>query len=176
MENRTYYPRPPEAIPTDTFYTSAKMTFGKVPIEYNHLPFGHTNGDISIFFPDPNILIVSGVLAVGRYPIMDYCTGGWIGGMEEANSVLLKMVDAKTRIIPGCGTVQTKQDLQAQHDMIAEVKNRVVAMVRQGKGHDEVMAAGPTKEFDAKWGKPDQFMTMTYRGILRNIHEIGGII
>jgi glyoxylase-like metal-dependent hydrolase (beta-lactamase superfamily II) len=176
MKNRTYYPRPPEAIPTDTFYTSAKMTFGNVPIEYSHLPFGHTDGDISIFFPEPNILVVSDVLAVGRYPVMDYNTGGWIGGMEEANRVLLKMADAKTRVIPGFGAVQTKQDLQAQHDMIATVKNRVILLVRQGKGYEEVLAAAPTKEFDAKWGEPKQFVTMTYRGILRNIHEIGGII
>lgn len=176
MQNRTYHPRPPEAIPTETFYDSGKMTFGKIALEYTHLPFGHTDGDISIFLPDTNILVVSDILAVGRYPVMDYSTGGWIGGMEEANSQLLKIADDKTRIIAGTGGVQTKQDLQAQQEMILAVKDRVVKMVRQGKGYSEVMAAAPTKDFDAKWGKPDQFVTMTYRGIIRNIHEIGGII
>ena len=176
MQNRTYEPRPPEAIPSETFYTSAKMTFGRVPIEYSHLPFGHTDGDISVFLPESNILVVSDILAVGRYPVMDYSTGGWIGGMEEANGILLKKADANTRIIPGNGMVQNRQDLQAQHDMIAAVKDRVIVMVRQGKGYQEVVAAAPTKDFDAKWGNPDAFVTMTYRGIMRNIHEIGGII
>ena len=44
------------------------------------------------------------------------------------------MVDASTRIVPGSGPVRTKQDLQAQHDMVATVKDRVILMVRQGKG------------------------------------------
>jgi glyoxylase-like metal-dependent hydrolase (beta-lactamase superfamily II) len=175
-QNRMYERRPPEAIPGETFYKSAKMSFGKMPVEYGHLPFGHTDGDIYVFFPEANVIAVSDILAAGRYPTMDYSTGGWIGGLEEANSVLLKMVDAGTRIVPGSGPVRTKQDLQAQHDMVAAVKERVVLMVRQGKGYQEIVAAAPTKEFDAQWGDPAQFVTMTYKGIIRNLHEIGGII
>lgn len=175
-QNRTYERRPPEAIPTETFYNSAKMNIGQTRVEYGHLPFGHTDGDIYVFFPDANVIVVSDILAVGRYPVMDYSTGGWIGGLEEANSVLLKMVDAGTRIVPGSGPVRMKQDLQAQHDMVAAVKERVILMVRQGKGYREILAAAPTKEFDAQWGDPDQFVTMTYKGIIRNLHEIGGII
>jgi cyclase len=175
-QNRTYERRPPEAIPTETFFKSAKMNFGQMAIEYGHLPFGHTDGDIYVFFPRANVIAVSDILAVGRYPTMDYSTGGWIGGLEDANSVLLKMVDASTRIVPGSGPVRMKQDLQAQHDMVAAVKDRVVLMVRQGKGYQEILAAAPTKEFDAQWGNPDQFVTMTYKGIIRNLHEIGGII
>jgi cyclase len=175
MQNRTYIPRPPEAIPTETFYTSAKMTFGKTPIEYGHLPFGTSDGDIYVFFPESNVMVVSDILTVGRYPFMDYDTGGWIGGMVEATSVLLKMVDAKTRIVPGLGPVQSKQDLQAQRDMVATVGGRVLDMVQQGKGYSEIVAAAPTKEFDAKWGQPNQFVTMTYKGIMRNLHDVGVI-
>src|SRR5437764_14621055 len=43
MQNRNYTPRPPEAIPTETFYNSAKMTFGQVPIEYGHLTFANSD-------------------------------------------------------------------------------------------------------------------------------------
>jgi glyoxylase-like metal-dependent hydrolase (beta-lactamase superfamily II) len=175
MQNQTYTPRPPDAIPTETFYTSAKMTFGQVPIEYGHLPFGNSDGDIYIFFPESNVMIVSDILTVGRYPFMDYSTGGWIGGMIEATSVLLKMVDAKTRVVPGLGPVQTRQDLQVQHDMVVAVGTRVLAMLQQGKGYSEIVAAAPTKEFDARWGQPDQFVTSTYKGIMRNLHDVGVI-
>ena len=174
-QNRTYTPRSPEAIPTETFYSSAKTTFGKVPIEYGHLPFGTSDGDIYVFFPESNVMIVSDILTVGRYPFMDYNTGGWIGGMVEATSALLKMVDAKTRLVPGLGPVQTKQDLQAQRDMVATVGGRVLDMLQQGKGYSEIVAASPTREFDARWGQPDQFVTMTYKGIMRNLHDVGAI-
>jgi glyoxylase-like metal-dependent hydrolase (beta-lactamase superfamily II) len=175
MQDRTYTPRPPEAIPTETFFTSAKMTFGQVPIEYGHLPFGNSDGDIYIFFPEANVMVASDILGVGRYPFMDYSTGGWIGGMVEATSVLLKMVDAKTRIVPSLGPVQTKQDLQAEHDMVVAVGGRVLTMIQQGKGYSEVVAAATTKEFDAQWGQPDQFVKEIFKGIMRNLHDVGAI-
>ena len=175
-QDRVYPPRPPEAIPTETFTTTGKMTFGKRPIEYGHLPPAHTDGDIYVFFPDANILMVSDILSVGRYPVMDYSTGGWIGGMIDAGNQLMKIGDANTRLIPGAGAFQTKADLKAEIDMLAAVKERVQTMLRGGKGPAEVAAEAPTKEFDAKWGKPDLFLSMAYIGLARHTHEIGGIL
>jgi len=175
-QNRTYQPRPTEAIPTETFTTPGKLTFGTTRIEYGPLPPGHTNGDMYVFFPDANVLMVSDALAVGRYPVMDYSTGGWIGGMIDSNSTLLTIGDANTRIVPGAGPLQTKADLQAQHDMLVTVKARVETMLRQGKGLPDVVAAMPTKEFDAKFGKPDLFLSMTYTGLQRHTQEAGGVL
>jgi glyoxylase-like metal-dependent hydrolase (beta-lactamase superfamily II) len=173
LQNRTFAPRPPEAIPTETFYTTGKMTFGTVPIEYGHLGFGNSDGDIYVFFPGSNVMVVSDILRARQYPFMDYNTGGWMGGMEEATFVLNKMVDAQTRIVPALGTLQTKQDLKAEHDMIATVRDRIVALLTKGTGFSEIVAAGVTKEFDAKYGQPDQFVASAYRGIMRNLHETG---
>ena len=116
------------------------------------------------------------ICRLGRYPIMDYSTGGWIGGMIDAIATLLKLANENTRIVPGAGPVQTKADLQAEHDMLVTVKERVQTMIRQGKGLSDVTAEAPTKEFDAKWGKPDLFLSMTFTGMLRHTHEIGGIL
>jgi len=96
--------------------------------------------------------------------------------MIDATAALLKIADAKTRIIPGAGPLQTRDDLQAEHDMLATVKDRVQTMLRQGKGLSDVIPEAPTKEFDTKWGKPDLFLSMTYAGLLRHTHEIGGIL
>ena len=56
-QKRTYKPRPKEARPNATFYTTAKMTFGKHEIRYGYLGQAHTDGDIYVFFPGPNILM-----------------------------------------------------------------------------------------------------------------------
>jgi cyclase len=175
-QDRAYQPRPADAIPSETITSPGKMTFGTEQIEYGPLPPAHTNGDIYVFFPDPNVLMVSDVLSVGRYPVMDYSTGGWIGGMIDATTALLKLADAKTRVIPGAGALQTRDDLQAEHDMLAAVKDRVQALIRQGKSLKDVAAEAPTKDFDAKWGIPDLFLSMTYKGMLRHTHELGGIL
>jgi glyoxylase-like metal-dependent hydrolase (beta-lactamase superfamily II) len=164
-QNRTYEPRPKEAVPTKTFTTAGSMTFGTTRIEYGPLPPAHTNGDMYVFFPAANVLMVSDCLAVGRYPVMDYSTGGWIGGMIDADAALLKIGDASTRIVPGAGPLQTKADLQAQHDMLQAVKDRVQAAIRAGKDLPQLVAESPTKEFDARWGKPDLFLSMAYTGM-----------
>src|SRR5215831_17291979 len=41
-ENKRYKPRPAEALPTETFYTNGKTTFGKVAIEYGYMVQAHT--------------------------------------------------------------------------------------------------------------------------------------
>jgi hypothetical protein len=42
--------------------------------------------------------------------------------------------------------------------MLVTVRDRVAALVRQGKGLDEVVAAKPTADFDATWGSPDHML------------------
>jgi len=111
-ENKQYKPRPMEALPTQTFYTNGKMTFGTAPIEYGYMMQAHTDGDIYVFFPEENVLVAGDVLSVGQYPILDYVTGGWIGGLQNANQALLKIVNGETKIVPGSGPIQTRADLQ----------------------------------------------------------------
>jgi glyoxylase-like metal-dependent hydrolase (beta-lactamase superfamily II) len=175
-ENRTYKPRPPNALPNQTFYTSAKMTFGKEDVQYGYLGQAHTDGDIYVFFPRPNVLVTGDVFSAGRYPIADYCTNGWLGGLITATKTLTGLADAKTRVVPSTGPVQTRADLESQFEMCSTMKNRLVEMMKQGKGADEIIAAAPTAEFDKKWGDPKVFLSVAYRGLWSHVRELGGIV
>jgi len=175
-QNRTYKPLPPQALPNQTFYTSGKMTFGAERIEYGHLGQAHTDGAIYVFFPGSNVLMTGDALTVGKYPIADYTAGGWLGGLIAANKALLAMANADTRIVPGVGPTQTRADLQAQHDMLAAMLDRFVKMMKQGMGPEEILAAAPTREFDAKWGSPALFVPTAYRGMWLHVRELGGIV
>jgi len=175
-QNRAYKPQPAEALPNETFYTSAKMTFGKEQIEYGYLGQAHTDGDIYVFFPRTNILAAGDVVSVGKYPILDYTTGGWIGGLVDATKKLLSVADAETRIVPGAGPLQTHADLQAQYDMLAAVKDRLVKLLKQGMGSKDMISAQPTKDFDEKWGNPELFISNAYRGMWGHVRELGGIV
>jgi cyclase len=175
-EKRRYKPRPADAFPNETFYTNGKMTFGAERIEYGYMAQAHTDGDIYVFFPNQNILVAGDVLSVGQYPILDYVTGGWIGGLQNANQALLKLVTADTRIIPGSGPVQTRADLQAQADMCNAMRDRLVKLMRQGMGPQDMIAAAPSKEFDAKWGNPELFIRNAYRGMWGHVRELGNIV
>jgi cyclase len=179
QNNKVYPARAKEARPNETFLTHEspkKMTFGKEEIRYALLPQAHTDGDIYVFFPGPNILMAGDTVSVGSYPILDYSTGGWIGGMANASRDLLQIADAQTKIIPGNGAVQTKADLQAQNDMINTVRTRLVNMIKQGYGAKDMAATKPTAEFDAKWGDPTLLINTVYPGLWGHARELGGII
>src|SRR5271170_4846110 len=116
--NRSFDPLKPEGLPTQEFPKGGKMTFGKEKIEYTHVPLAHTDGDTYLFFPGSNILHTGDLLFNGNYPVIDYSTGGWVGGMAHACEVLGKVGDAQTRVIPGHGLLGTKEDLKVTGNML----------------------------------------------------------
>ena len=180
-QKKTYQPNPKESLPNQTFYTGVqKMTFGKEPVEYGYMMQAHTDGDIYVYFPGPNILAAGDVVAAGSYPIVDYTTGGWLGGMIEGQKALLKVTNAETRIVvgsgPGNGSVLSQADLDAENQMLATLKDRLVKLMKQGFGPQEMIAAAPTKDFDEKWGNPDLFIELAYRGLWGHVRELGGIV
>ena len=175
-KNETHKPVPKIALPTDTFYTSGKMTLGKEAIEYAHLEQASTDGDIYVFFPESNVLVVSDLLSVDTYPLVDYSTGGWIRGMAKASKALMDIADDKTRVIPAHGPVQSKADLKAQYEMCNTIDERIGDLMKQGKSVDEVIAAKPTKEFDAGHGDPENFLRLAYKGAWGHIREYRGVI
>jgi cyclase len=175
-EKKTYEPRPKSALPTQTFYTSGKMTFGNEPVEYGLMTQAHTDGDIYVHLPKSNILIAGDVVSVGRYPVLDYTTGGWIGGMVNAQKGLLDMSNAETRIVPGTGPVQTRAELEVLHTMCDTMRDRLTKLMKQGLGPKEMVAAAPSKDFDAKWGNPELFILNAYKGLWGHVRELGGIV
>lgn len=171
--NRSFDPLKPEGLPADTFTKGGRLTFGKQKIEYTHFVDGHTDGDSYMFLPKANVLHTGDLLFSGMYPVIDYSTGGWIGGMAGACDVMLKVGDAKTRVIPGHGAMASKDDLRASRDMLHTVHDRLAAMAKQGKTVDEVIASAPTKDLDEQWGKARPaagFVRQAYNSLLQRSH------
>jgi cyclase len=176
-QKRTYEPHPKIALPNQTFYSGVqKMTFGTEPVEYGHVPQAHTDGDIYVYFPGPNILMAGGVVSAGRYPNPDYSTGGWLGGLAEAQKTLLKVTNADTRIVPGEGPVMSRADLQAEQEMLAAAKDRLVKLLKKGLSPTRMIAEKPLQDFDEKWGNSDLFISNAYMGLWGHVHELGGIV
>lgn len=175
-QNTTHKPLPAKALPTKTFTTAGSMTFGGQTIEYAPLGQAHTDGDIYLFFREANVLVVGNVMTAGKYPIADYTSGGWLGGLQSATKTLLSVANPETRIVPGEGPVQARADLQAQYDMLSATREAFVKMMRQGMSADEMLAAGLTKGFDARWGNPELFVKTSYRGMWLHVRELGGIV
>jgi glyoxylase-like metal-dependent hydrolase (beta-lactamase superfamily II) len=172
-QHRLYRRLAPQARPSKTFYTNGTLVFGGHTIEYGYLPQAHTDGDIYVLFKDAGVLVVGDVLSVGAYPVLDYCTNGWIGGMANATQTLLSIADITTRVIPGSGPVQTRADLEAEHQMLADLKLKLSKLLAQGMSAADMLAVAPTRDYDAKWGDPQLFVTNAWPGLVQRARELG---
>jgi glyoxylase-like metal-dependent hydrolase (beta-lactamase superfamily II) len=175
-ERRDYRPQPAEMLPNETFYTTGSLSFGNRTVDYGHLGQAHTDGDIYVHFREANVLVASDVLAVGRYPIVDYATGGWIGGLEKATQKLLDTTNDATRLVPAVGAVQGTDALRAQLALCTAVRERLAQAFRNGMSFADFAASEPTREFDAERGDPAQFLALAYKGGWGHIRALGGVI
>jgi len=176
-EHKVFPPRSKEAVPTETFYTTAKTTFGGEPIEYGLMPVAHTDGDIYIHFTQSNVLMAGDVVQPGKLPVLDWFCGGWIGGMQEAHRTLLRIANDATKIVPAVGPVMTKSEVQANLDVLTKVREQLVKLMKQGMGAKDMIEAKAVKDFEGQLsGDPEAFLYTAYRGLWAHARELGGIV
>jgi glyoxylase-like metal-dependent hydrolase (beta-lactamase superfamily II) len=176
-EEKVFPPRAKEALPAETFYTTGKTTFGGEPVEYGIMPFAHTDGDIYVHFTQSNVLVAGDVVQPGRLPMLDFPTGGWIGGMQEGHRTLLRLANDTTRIVPANGPVMSKAEVQASLDLLTKVRDQLVKLLKQGKGAQDMIDAKAMKDFEGQLaGDPAPFIFTAYRGLWAHVRELGGIV
>jgi glyoxylase-like metal-dependent hydrolase (beta-lactamase superfamily II) len=161
-----FEPVPPSARPTETFRTSKTVQVNGDSLELAYFTPAHTDTDIYIHFTKANVLHMGDVFFNGVYPFIDFSTGGNINGMIDGAALGLTLANDQTKIVPGHGPLGDKAALQRVHDMLTTVRDRVKAMKDGKKSLADVVAAKPTADLDATWGKgsvqPDMFVTRVY--------------
>ena len=165
-------PSPAAALPVITFSNALTFHWNGDEVQILHLEPAHTDGDSIIHFRKANVLHVGDIYFNGMYPFIDVNAGGSIDGMVRAVDRALALANEKTRIIPGHGPLSGVAELRAYREMLATVRDRVRAMVEQGKSRDEVIASKPTKDLDAEWGGggfgPDMWVGIVYDGMSKD--------
>ena len=90
-------------------------------------------------------------------------------GIVAAADLVLSRIDDRTKVIPGHGSLATKADLQAYRNVMASIRDRVKALVAQGRTLEQIIAAKPTAQWDATWGKgflgSDVFVSSVHRSL-----------
>jgi glyoxylase-like metal-dependent hydrolase (beta-lactamase superfamily II) len=167
--NFTFPPSPAGAIPTDVFDADKTLHLNGAAIALKHYGSAHTDGDVSAYFGEADVLFTGDTWWNGHYPFIDYSTGGNIDGMIKAAEANLAMVTDKTIVVPGHGPVGGKTEMIAYRDMLTAIHDRVAALKGEGKSLDEIVAAKPTAAYDAKWGKGfvngEFFTKLVYKGV-----------
>ena len=167
--NFTFPPAPAGALPTNVFDSEQTLCVNGATLVLKYYGPAHTDSDISIDFTDADIIHVADTLWNGQYPFIDYSTGGSVDGMIRAAEANVGRATDKTIVISGHGPVGNKSQLIEFRDMLVSIREKVAALKKQGKSRDEVVAAKPTANYDAKWGgfviNGDFFTRLVYAGV-----------
>jgi len=167
--NFTFPPAPSGALPTKLFDSEQTLHLNGSTIALKMYSPAHTDSDISVEFTDADIVHVADTFWNGHFPFIDYSTGGSIDGMIRAAETNVAKVTDKTIVIPGHGPIGNKSQLTEFRDMLVSVREKVADLKNQGKSLDEVLAAKPTANYDAKWGgfviDGNFFTKLVYAGV-----------
>jgi cyclase len=158
-------PAPAVALPVVTFGDAISLHMNGEDIMVGKLPPAHTDGDSYIQFPKANVIHVGDVFRTVGYPIVDGGNGGTVKGTIEALQKVIDMAGPDTKILPGHGGVSSRDDVAAFRDTVVELQRRVSELIRQGMTLEQVLAAKPTADLDAKFGSPDRFLGLFYNAL-----------
>ena len=159
-------PAPAVALPVVTY--RGRVTFHMDGEEAELIPIqrAHTDGDTLVYFHGANVLMTGDFFRSIGYPNIDRVNGGSLNGMLEGLGLVIGLAGPNTKIIPGHGPTVDRAAVIAHRDMILGVRDHVAELVKQGKSPEDVLAAHPTSDYDAKvpmvTGSSDRFVGQLY--------------
>lgn len=160
-----YGPLPKPALPNKSFYTTDTIDFANEKLAFGHLGQAHTDGDLYVHFTKANVLAAGGVVSNAGWPLLDWQTGGWIGGLVAAYDRLLKVANDSTKVVPANGGLVDRKFLQTCRDMYFQVFDRCVKQLVKGMGPDECADSQPAKEYEAQWGDSRAFVIASFKSL-----------
>jgi glyoxylase-like metal-dependent hydrolase (beta-lactamase superfamily II) len=153
-------------LPSKTYTDALTLEVGGRKAMLKHPPNAHTGGDTYVWFADANVLSTGDTYTNGRYPNIDFLNGGSIKGVIAAADGYLALANESTKIVPGHGPLAGKPQLAEYRAMMAAARERMAKLVKDGKSLEEVYAAKPFADFDAKLKASEQqaknFMRVVY--------------
>jgi glyoxylase-like metal-dependent hydrolase (beta-lactamase superfamily II) len=164
----TFPAAPAGAIPSTVFAEEHTLRANNTTLALKHYLPAHTDSDISVHFEEADVFHTGDTFWNRNYPFIDYSTGGSIDGTIRAAEANIAKVTDSMIVIPGHGAVGGKADLILFRDVMAEQREKVAAMKKQGRSLAEVIAAKPSARTDPEWGNgfmtPALFLEWCYQG------------
>ena len=169
-----------EGWPSDTFLKGRRRKFhNDEAIEIFWEPNAITDSDSIVHFRRSDVIVTGDIFTTTQYPFIDVKNGGSVQGEIEAlNQILDKTIyeheeEGGTLIIPGKGRLCDEYEVGEYRDMIAIVRDRVQAMIKNGASLQQVKAARLTADYDDRYGATsgpwttDMFVEAVYTSLKR---------
>jgi cyclase len=141
-------PAPADALPVITYEGPVTIHMDGEEVQLIPIRRAHTDGDTLVHFVHNDVLMTGDYYRSIQFPNIDLVNGGSLNGMLEGLALTIGMAGPHTKIIPGHGPQVGRAEVIAHRDMILAIRDKVNAMVQQGKTVEEVLAAKPTSDYD----------------------------
>ena len=166
--NRTDPPAVPGALPVVTFTEGVTFHINGDSVAVTHVAPAHTDGDAIVHFTKANVIHAGDLFVNGGLPLVDLSSGGSLNGIIAAAEKLLAMSNAETKIIPGHGPLGNRARVQAYHDMLVVLRDRVRAEIAAGRTIEQLLAANITAAYAKDWpAGHERFLRIAYQELSR---------
>jgi glyoxylase-like metal-dependent hydrolase (beta-lactamase superfamily II) len=143
-------PMPTAGLPMITYDAPMHIRMNGEDIRLIPIRAAHTDGDTLVVFPRNDVIMTGDFYRSIQYPNIDRANGGNLFGMLDGLAVVIGLAGPNTKIIPGHGPTVGRDAVRAHRDMILTVRDRVAKLLSEGKSQDDIIAAKPTADLDAK--------------------------
>jgi len=167
-----------ESWPTDTYFEDQNdLFFNQEAVQVLYQPHAHADGDSIVFFRRSDVIVAGDLYSTTSYPVFDTSRGGSINGVIAALNRIIKLAvpgdteEGGTMIVPGHGRLSDEIDVVEYRNMLTIVRDRIQALIGDGKALEQVRIAQPTLDYDARYGavsgpaSPDAFVTAVYESL-----------
>lgn len=155
------------ALPVVTYEQGVKFHFNGDTIHVKHVPASHTDGDSFVWFEKQNIIHAGDMLFKNWFPYIDLDGGGTVQGYMNTLQAMIDAADENTQIIPGHGSLATRQDLQNSLHMLQVTAKEIKARKEAGMTMEEAVAKGLDSKWDSwSWNfiPTERWIKTLYRG------------
>ena len=165
---------PAGGVPKETYTGGVKVIeVGGRKAELHHVTNAHTDGDTWVYFPDANVLCTGDVMNNRhRYQQVDFANGGDIRGMIRATGDWLKLANDATKVVVGHGPLASKASVAEYNAMVKEAREKIQAVIKDGKTEAEAIAMKPLADLDKTWADDDKaaanFVKQVYNSFSRS--------
>jgi cyclase len=153
---------PAESWPNEAFLEKRHyIRMNDEGIDITYQPAAHSNADSFVFFRKSDIVAAGDVLDTTRFPKIDTADGGGVQGEIDALNKLIELAippgpfiyeGVGTYVIPGHGRPCEQLDVVDYRDMVVEVRDAIVDMIKQGMTLDQIKAAHPARPYETEYG------------------------
>ena len=160
-----------EARPIITFDSALTIHFNGEEIKLFHLPNGHTDTDVVVFFTKSRILHLGDLYNAGisSFPNVDLEAGGTLTGLIKNIGMLVEIIPEDAKIIPGHYELSDLDGLKACHQMLIDTIGFVKMKKKAGATLQQIKEEGFPAQYES-WGQTgytdaEEWIDNIYRGL-----------